>query len=98
MVRGTTPTITVNLDTDASAVSALFLTIAQLGKTVIEKSLTDATIDGTTLTFPLSQDDTLALSGATKAKIQVRGRTGTHAFASQIVEVAVDEILKSGVI
>lgn len=98
MVRGTTPTVTVNLDSDASAVSALFLTISQLGKTVVEKSLEDASIDGNALTFPLSQADTLLLCGATNAKIQVRGRTGTHAFASPISEVTVDEILKSGVI
>ena len=95
MRRGTTPSITVNLDVDASTVDVLFLTIKQ-GQTIIEKTLADASASGKVVTFPLSQADTLALSTETKALIQVRGRVGGHAFASAVTPVDVAAIIKDG--
>lgn len=95
MRRGTTPSITVNLDVDASTVDVLFLTIKQ-GTTIIEKTLADASINGKSAMFPLSQSDTLALSTESKAHIQVRGRVGGHAFASAVSTVDVALIIKDG--
>ena len=96
MRRGTTPTITVTLDAEAITLDALYLTIAQYGETRIEKNLADGSVDGTAITFPLTQEDTLALDQDAQAEIQVRGRIGAHAFASDVLVVSVDKILKDG--
>lgn len=96
MTRGTTPTITVNLDVAASSLSALFLTIRPLTGAVIEKTLTDGVKSDNSVAFTLSQADTLALMASTTADIQARGRIGDHAFASPIITVDVGAIIKDG--
>lgn len=98
MRRGTTPTITVTLDTDASELDVLYVTLAQLGKVLIEKALPDGEVTGATVNFPLTQNDTLKLAAYTQVEIQVRGRVGVHAFASDVLVVSVEKILKDGVI
>ena len=98
MIRGTTPTITVTLDAYANSIDALYLTVSQFGVVVIEKTLSDGEIDGASIKFPLTQADTLLLAQDAMAQIQVRGKVENHAFASGIVEMRVEAILKDGII
>jgi hypothetical protein len=62
LFRGTTPTIRINLEVDASTLDELFLTIVQNKRLILEKALTDASLVDNTALFYLSQEDTLALS------------------------------------
>lgn len=98
MFRGTTPTIRINLEVDASTLDELFLTIVQNKRLILEKALTDASLVDNTALFYLSQEDTLALSAQAKAQVQVTGLIGTHRFTSEVFTIIVDDVLKDGVI
>lgn len=105
MTRGTTPTHTFTLPDDltSATISALYITYAQGSKTVLEKTLSDVTINGGVITCTLTQADTLKFEvldqhcGCDKVAIQVRMKTsdGT-AMASDIMPVPIRDILKDG--
>lgn len=97
MIRGTTPTIRFDLPIDVELVDCMYLTLAQNGKTVIERCLTECSCDVRRVSCKLTQSETLALMAATETQMQVRLRTkGGDALASQITTVRVDRILKDG--
>lgn len=96
MRRGTTPTITITTDTDLSGASNLFVTFAQRGKIIIEKTLADVTITSEAVTVELTQADTLALSADRSVQFQIRATVGSAKLASNIMSADVDEILKAG--
>lgn len=63
LIRGTTPSITFTFDDiDASLISVAYLIMRQAGSKVIEKDITSATIDENTLTWSLTQEESLLLS------------------------------------
>ncbi len=97
MYRGTTPTISLTVTglSDLNLHSA-YLTIRQ-GRFSLEKTLPDMTIDGDTLTTSLSQAETLSFKAGINVQIQLRCLTqsGT-AYATKIVTIPVNEILKDG--
>lgn len=105
MIRGTTPTHTFTLPNDLKAltISALYITYAQYGKTVLEKTLEDVKITDGVIACTLTQADTLAFKavdqycGCDKVAIQVRMKTsdGT-AMASDIMRIPVQDVLKDG--
>lgn len=105
MIRGTTPTHTFTLPNDLKAltISALYITYAQYGKTVLEKTLEDVKITDGVITCTLTQADTLKFKvvdqycGCDKVAIQVRIKTsdGT-AMASDIMRIPVMDVLKDG--
>ena len=105
MTRGTTPTHTFTLPDDltSATISALYITYAQGSKTVLEKTLSDVTINGGVITCTLTQADTLKFEvldqhcGCDKVAIQVRMKTsdGT-AMASDIMRIPVMDVLKDG--
>lgn len=98
MRRGTTQELTFELPEEIS-VAALYITFTQKGETVLEKTLDDVTIDRTTITLPLTQEDTLKLSAPHAVYIQLRIRdTLGNAIASEIIRTDVKAILKDGVI
>lgn len=96
--RGSMPTITITLGFDANLLDVFYLTFAQVKRVVLEKTLTEATRNGESLIFELSQEDTLALSASSGVEIQGRGRAGTKTVETDILETTVDRILKDGVI
>lgn len=99
MRRGTTPTNTFNVDTDLTEASVLFITYSQLGKTVIEKTLEDATITPDDITVNLTQAETLELNSGIAVEIQIRaGFKDGSRIASNIMITDVSAILKDGVI
>lgn len=105
MTRGTTPTHTFTLPDDltSATISALYITYAQGSKTVLEKTLSDVTINGGVIICTLTQADTLKFEvldqhcGCDKVAIQVRMKTsdGT-AMASDIMRIPLMDVLKDG--
>lgn len=99
MYRGTTPTISLTVTgiSDLQLHSA-YLTINQ-GRFSLEKTLDDMTINTDVLTVTLTQEETLKFTGGLPAKIQLRCLTkGGVAYATKIITVQIEEILKDGVI
>lgn len=99
MRRGTTPTlqITVTGLTDIE-IQNLYLTLRQ-GQITIEKTEADVSIDGEAITATLTQEETLSLVAKVDVALQLRVlSTNNTAYASNIVTVPVEAILKEGVI
>ena len=97
MRRGTTPIHTFIPDIDLTGMEVLFITYAQDGKTILEKTIADVTYDGEKITVPFTQDDTLAFQTAKHVEIQIRARfPDGSAVASNILKVPVERILKEG--
>lgn len=98
MTRGTTPTNTFAVDVDLREASVIYITYSQWGKTVIEKTISDITVEEKTLEVELTQEETLALKGG-NVEIQIRARFPEGlALASQIIHTTAASILKEGVI
>lgn len=70
IIRGTTPTITFTFsEILTSDLNKAILTISQLDRIIIERDLTTAVIEENTVSWKLSQEETLLLSvskGATE--------------------------------
>ena len=105
MIRGTSQNLKFNIGIDTSKVSQLWLTFSHSNKQNAElftKEINDVILDGTTLTVPLTQEETLALNEYNiKDKIvfiQLRAIVDGEAKASAVVEVTVQHLLKDGVL
>lgn len=86
---------------DTSLIAEMYVTIAQGEKTVLEKTLSDCSCSGTSVSLALTQEDTLRLQQQphSRAEMQIRVRTTAgEALASDIMRVYVGRILKEGVI
>ena len=83
IIRGTTPTISFVFSTvNVSDITVADLTIKQEGNAVIEKDITSATTTSSSISWLLSQEDTLTLSSKTativcdwKTSAGIRGRS-----------------------
>lgn len=102
MRRGTTPIIVLELPDDiiVSDIAAAYMTMQVSGETVIEKELTDMSVNTAqnTLSYKFTQAETLSLVAGTLVKYQWRFRVGTDAYATQVYQVPAEVILKDGVI
>lgn len=101
MYRGTTPTLSLKLETDISLndLAELWATF-KTSTTEVTKTLSEVEIDDSQkiVTVQLSQEDTLKLYGY-ECQVQVRFRTQSDlAYATTIASVDVGQILKNGVI
>lgn len=98
MRRGTTPRHTFQVDIDLTD-AEVYITYAQNGSTVLEKTEENATISADKIIVELSQTDTLLFSAGVDVEIQIRYKkpNGT-ADASDIITVPVERILKDGAI
>lgn len=96
MRRGTTPTNTFKTSIDLTG-AEVFVTYAQGGKTVLEKSGADLEITEDAVSVRLTQADTLSFTAAQRVSIQLRCvfPDGT-ACASNIMGADVGAILKDG--
>lgn len=99
MRRGTTPTLEITVaGLTQIEVEELYLTLKQ-GDAVIEKTKNDVTIDCDVITAELTQEDTLKLTANLNVQMQIRAISpGGTAYASNIVSIPVNAILKDGVI
>lgn len=70
IIRGTTPTITFTFsEILTSDINKAILTVSQLGRVIIERDLSTATVEANTLSWKLSQEETFLLQvskGATE--------------------------------
>lgn len=97
MRRGTTPTNTITTNVDLTDATAIYLTYAQKGRVVFEKTKEDMDVTQDKISVRLSQNDTLSLNDLLEVKIQIRALFGDGtAIASNIMVVPVKAILKDG--
>ena len=99
MRRGTTPTISITVKGLSDIqINKAYLTLKQRG-TVVEKTEADMKIDGDMLQVALTQEETLKFMARAEINVQLRVlSTNNTAYASNIVTVPVEAILKEGVI
>lgn len=70
IIRGTTPTITFTFDTvEVSNITTAVLTVKKNNSVLVELNKSTATVDEGTLSWKLSQENTLAVEG--KAEIML---------------------------
>ena len=99
MRRGTTPTISITVKGLSDIqINKAYLTLKQRG-TVVEKTEADMEIDGDMLQVALTQEETLKFMARAEINVQLRVlSTNNTAYASNIVTVPVEAILKEGMI
>lgn len=98
MRRGTTPRHIFTVDLDLTQASEVYLTYEQ-GCYKLEKTKDDLTITPEEVSLTLTQEETLAFREKNKIYIQFRVKfPDGAAFASNIIETTIGEILKEGVI
>lgn len=98
MRRGTTPTITYNVDIDLTSALELYVTITEDGVVMVERSINDVTITSKSVSISLTQEETLKFNPG-KVLMQIRARMPDGAaLASNIMMGDVAQILKDGVI
>lgn len=93
--RGTTPTNTFNVNIDLRE-ATVFISYAQRGVLLVDKTGTDLFITEDQIVTTLSQEDTLKFKpGEVDIQIRYVKQDGT-ADASNIIKTTVDQILKDG--
>lgn len=101
MTRGTTPKLTFMMSIAPSKFLKLYVTGEQNGRTIFDKTLEDMEKNeaSKTVSFRLTQDETLGLVEKSVLYIQARGvLTDGNVVASGILQTSVGRILKDGVI
>lgn len=101
MTRGTTPKLTFTMSIAPSKFLKLYVTGEQNGRTIFDKTLEDMEKNeaSKTVSFRLTQDETLGLVEKSVLYIQARGvLTDGNVVASGILQTSVGRILKDGVI
>ena len=102
--RGTTPRITLNITgvdlSDASVWPTVIVTVGNGSSTVNvnrDKLVIANTDAGCSVTFELTQAQTLALSVMRKVHVQLRAKDAEgHAIASPIASVEVEDVIRDG--
>ena len=101
LIRGTTPTITVNIkdDIDLSQISQMWFYIYQGGVVKVDKDITDVSridYDERQIFLRLSQEDTLGLiEGNALFQIRLLMRDDT-ALATLATQISIAEVYKGG--
>ena len=98
MYRGTTPTMVLTVEGISEIdISQLYLSLKQFGNT-IEKTLEDVKLVGNVLYCTLTQEETLSLfEGKVELQIRIKSKSNV-AYATNKIQVDVQDILKEGVI
>lgn len=100
IIRGTTPSIIYKFDIiEPENISVCYLTIKQKCETIIEKTLQDAVVTSESITFRLTQQDTLKLVSPYTCQIVLDWKTTSGIRGrSEIVECGVNPPGKDEVI
>nr|DAE51162.1 MAG TPA: hypothetical protein [Caudoviricetes sp.] len=98
MYRGTTPTMVLTVEGISEIdIDKLYLSLRQFGNT-IEKTLEDVKLVGNVLYCTLTQEETLSLfEGKVELQIRIKSKSNV-AYATNKIQVDVQDILKEGVI
>lgn len=97
MIRGSTPSFSFVLPSDASCYSTIDIHFVQNGNTVLSVSKESLTLNGNEVSFTMSEADSLKFSDSVPAEIQLRlvSADGT-VLVSEIRKIAVRKnLLKS---
>lgn len=95
MRRGTTPTNVFEVNADLRG-ATVYVSYEQDGKVVVEKTGSDLTVDETSVSCTLTQEETLRFHSG-KVAIQIRYVTDLGAAdASNIIATTFERILKDG--
>lgn len=97
--RGTTPNQIFTVDADITQAEVVYLTYKQGNMTVLEKEKEELTITKDTVSFRMTQEESLLFERNGEISMQIRARfsDGT-AIKSNIVKTSSDHLLKEGVI
>lgn len=97
MYRATTPMLKFELPLETNTIAVGYITIAQSGKTIVEKPLSSWTLQGKSVKVVLTQEETMKLVPGINVEIQMRIRLadGT-ALASKIFSLTAERVLKDG--
>lgn len=100
IVRGTTPTISFKYTViQPSTIAVAYLTMFQNGERLLEKDLTTAEVGVDTISWTLSQEETLAMTAGQALTIQCRYRLDDgSAYATKKATEDVLDVVKDGVI
>lgn len=99
MYRGSTPKITITTNIDFSTCEQAYISFYQKGIKRFEKTLEDCTIEGTKLSFTLTQRETMSLTHGSNVRVQLRAKLSDGTIkTSNIKEYKVNEILKDEII
>ena len=86
IIRGTTPTIKYNFVTvDVSEIAVAYLTLKTNGSIIVQKDLSAAEIGESSLSWDLTQSETLAFSANQHAKMMINYKLadGTRGASTQ---------------
>lgn len=72
MRRGTTPEYTFDIGLDTSFLKVVRVLYSQNDNVVFVKTIEDCTLDGTTISVRLTQEDTFSLDSDLPVQIQIR--------------------------
>lgn len=75
IIRGTTPTIIYNFTTvDVTEIAVVYLTFKSNGSVIVRKDLSEATVGEASLTWLLTQEETLAFGPNQHATMMINYR------------------------
>lgn len=99
MIRGTTPTHIFQLPIDTGTLKKVRITYKQHSKVVLEKTEADVDMEGSTISFVLTQEESMRFQIGVSVKLQVKVLTVNGAvLASPIMALTVEDILNSEVL
>ena len=105
MIQGTTPVHTFTRGAEFQALAeqglqSLFVTYAQYGSVVVEKTLDDVSCSKDSVVVSLTQEETLQFNPDAPVEIQIRflTRASQEAYATNILTEPVERVLKAGVL
>lgn len=94
--RGTTSLHEFITELPTDGIDVLYVTYCQNDEVIVEKTISDATLEESKISVTLSQTDTLLFT-AGRATCQIRVKyTNNSAFATDEVGCIVKEVLKEG--
>lgn len=99
MIRGTTPTHIFNLPIETGTLKAVRITYEQFSRAVLEKTEGDVTMDGKTIRFKLTQEETLRFRKDVSVSFQIKVLTTDNVVLATPVEtLSVKDILNEEVL
>ena len=102
MMRGTTQERYIDTDTDLTGADRIYITFAQDGQNLVEKSISDLTVEPERITFTLTEKESLRFSNARNAspiEVQIRaGWANGERAVSNIMQTTAGRLLKDGTI
>ena len=97
MRRGTTPTITFETEINCAEFDKLEITFAQKDEIILNKNMSDCSVEGNKITIKLTEEETLLFdSRKNPVQMQIRAGIGNSRLASEIMYTTAESILKDG--